>query len=167
MEHTDFRDALAHYKDAGNRAGAPATNINQDLCSGLDSGGWWDRLPAEQKAGALREALDTLDADVPRDEWLPTVAACARSGAPGAYELCKNWSQQSARYDAAKFDAEFASFEGDHAGGYSIGTLINLMPEAWKAKYRALADASLAGKPGAGAHAGDTPIDFRSPPGHA
>ena len=112
MDHADFALRLEHYAVASSPF-SPATSLNHDLIAGLATGSWWDNLRPEQKDECLAEMLNTQDPDTPRDQWLPLVAASARSGAPNAREICRRWSKRSPRYDSTKFDTEFSSFEGD------------------------------------------------------
>lgn len=143
MQYDDFQNSLFRYRDVH---GAAATNsaddipgipprmdfsrsvekINADLSVNLPRDNWWNQLSPEQKDIGLEKLLSVLNPDVTREYWLPIVAACARSGAPNALEICREWSKRSGRYSARNFDAEFKSFETQyHGSGYGIGTIIS------------------------------------------
>jgi hypothetical protein len=113
-----FRAALAsNCGDADALGRMPAETVaavagNTDLTAGVTSD-WFSWLTPVQKDACLTYMLDALDgvADASHDEWIKYVAACARSGAPHARDICRHWSQRSPRkYDPAVFDAKFDSF---------------------------------------------------------
>ena len=96
---------------------APA-NVNSDLSRGLAAAHWFDSLPPDAKNACLAEMLlvpnvvalaDTSDA-APPPNWRTVLAACARSGAPDAYNLCCAWAQTSSRFDPRDFDTRFRSY---------------------------------------------------------
>jgi hypothetical protein len=117
-------------------------NSNSDLAAGV-SLGWFSDLPDDRKNACLAEMLAVPDvvavADLERGEWLRIVMACAQSGAPDAEQLCREWSQTSARYEAGGFDRDWQSASRD-ARSITIGTLISAAQSAgWDAsRWRAL-----------------------------
>lgn len=154
MEHTEFRNALGAAASAATQAGVTdelpplspgegvlrwfiqAEEINSDLTAGLDFGGW-DGLTPDQKNSFLTRLLDEQDPGVPREIWLRSVAAAARSNAPDRRDICRKWSKRSPRFDPNKFETEFSSFERDHNGGITIGTLLHEASDALKNEIRA------------------------------
>jgi hypothetical protein len=84
----------------------------------LSADRWFDRLPPEDQNACLSEMLqvpvvaalaDTSDS-APQPNWRTILAACARSGAPDAYSLCRSWAQTSSRFDTADFDGRWRSY---------------------------------------------------------
>jgi hypothetical protein len=119
----EFRDQLQAFLNANRAVVAPSHTgrLNSDFGGGL-GGGWWDRLPPDKKDEALREMLsgpriralaDTSETS-PAPNWLTVLAAAARSGAPSAREITREWAKSSSRYDDS-FDARFSSFGGRNA----------------------------------------------------
>lgn len=95
--------------------GAPARALaanNDDLKAGI-RGQWFDYLTGEQKDDCLRDILGQLRhlADAGRETWRDIVAACARSGAPNAFAICREWSATSPKYDPVQFVRDFRSFK--------------------------------------------------------
>jgi hypothetical protein len=97
----------------------PDISINDDLSAGTSAEPWFPRLSDADKDACLKALLahppiaalaDTSDAD-PTPNWRTVLAACARSGAPNAREICRTWAMNSARYREADFDTRFSSFE--------------------------------------------------------
>lgn len=79
---------------------------------------WFERLSPPEKKTCLDEMLqvpavialaDTLDI-APSPNWRTVVAACVRSGAPDAYDLCRAWAQTSDLFDPANFDVRWRSY---------------------------------------------------------
>lgn len=79
---------------------------------------WFDRLSLDNKNACLADMLrvplvislaDTPDSS-PSPNWRTVLAACARSGAPEAYNLCRVWAQSSARFDQDNFDLRWRSY---------------------------------------------------------
>ena len=91
---------------------------NADLSGGLTTDRWFDRLPAEDKNACLAEmlgvpavvALANTSDGATEPNWRTIVAACARSGAPNAFELCRAWAQTSTRYSANDFASRWKSY---------------------------------------------------------
>ncbi len=92
------------------------------LAGGLSSSpggpGWFDRLSPVDKNACLADMLrvpavialaDTSDGD-PSPNWRTIVASCARSGAPDAYALARNWAETSSRFEHSDFDSRWASY---------------------------------------------------------
>lgn len=79
---------------------------------------WFDRLALDDKNACLAAmlqvpavvALADLSDDAPSPNWRTVVAACARSGAPDAYGLCRTWAQTSSRFDPDDFDSRWRSY---------------------------------------------------------
>jgi hypothetical protein len=125
--------------------GAGAIWDNSDLRGGMEALqlSWFGALAPADKDACLAEMLAVPDvaelADRERGEWLRIVMACARSGAPDAEEICKAWSQTSARYDAGAFERDWQSACRD-AHSITIGTLISMAKATgwdaapWRAK---------------------------------
>jgi hypothetical protein len=123
LPYAVFRQALEAYTgvavDEVDELGPPPAHIaefdgwadNSDLSAGL-SAHWFEWLTPDQKDACLAEMLDAVAdlADAGRPDWLRIVAACARSGAPGAEDICRRWSQCSSKYSAAHFDTAYRSF---------------------------------------------------------
>ena len=92
--------------------------LNADLSGGLTTDRWFDRLPAEDKNACLAEmlgvpavvALANTSDGATEPNWRTIVAACARSGAPNAFELCRAWAQTSTRYSANDFTSRWKSY---------------------------------------------------------
>ena len=107
-------------------------DLNSDLTGGMEESRPFDALSPEDKDACLAEVLQVPEvialAHAKRREWLKGVAACARSGAPGAFELCRKWSKLSEKkYAESDFYVAYASFAKDtRENGTSIGTLINI-----------------------------------------
>lgn len=79
---------------------------------------WFDRLSAEDKDACLATMLhipavialaDTPD-DAPSPNWRTVLAACARSGAPNAKTLCRDWAATSGLYDPGDFERRWVSY---------------------------------------------------------
>ncbi len=96
---------------------APAT-LNGDLSGGRATAHWFDGLAPDDKNACLAEMLqvpdvvalaDTSDGASPPN-WRTVLAACARSGAPNAYALCRAWAQASSRFDPRDFDNRYRSY---------------------------------------------------------
>lgn len=86
--------------------------------SNIQSEHWFEQLSPLAKNTCLAEMLlnpavialaDTPD-DAPSPNWRTIVAACARSGATDAYQLCRAWAQTSPRFGAANFDLRWRSY---------------------------------------------------------
>lgn len=97
---------------------ARALPVTNDLAAGIPRGSWFDDLTPVRKDECLVYLLTSPSviaaADAPYPEWFPVVAACARSGAPNAMEICRRWSRLSSKYEAASFDKTFNSFAARH-----------------------------------------------------
>ena len=132
--------ALAHF----------APDDNSDLTSG-----WFKKLSDDDQNAALKGMLavpdvvalaDTEDT-APEPNWRTVVAACVRSGAPMAFDLCKEWAETSKRFTQAGFNNSWRYYvRRDPERGYTIGMLIKLATdggwdaEPWRAKANGVAD---------------------------
>lgn len=93
--------------------------LSDALVGGITSGStWFDRLSPQDKNACLADMLrvpavlklaDTSDGD-PSPNWRTIVASCARSGAPDAYALARNWAESSSRFEPSDFDSRWASY---------------------------------------------------------
>lgn len=92
--------------------------ISDAITGGLVKAHWFDQLRPEAKDACLAEMLavpsvaalaDTSDGD-PAPNWRTVLAACARSGAPKAYDTCRAWAETSARFSSQDFDARWRSY---------------------------------------------------------
>ena len=114
-------DHSAHYKP----------DLNSELTGGMDTKPFNDLSPDEKDA-CLADMLQVPDvvalAYAKRAKWLTVVAACARSGAPSARELCQEWSKLcKEKYDESDFYRAYASFAKDtRENGTGTGTLIEI-----------------------------------------
>ena len=89
---------------------------NVDVESAADH--WFDRLSPEDKDACLAEmlkapavvALADTDDDSPEPNWRTIMAASARSGAPNAKALCRDWAQTSSRFNSADFEPRWQSY---------------------------------------------------------
>lgn len=99
-----------------------ARSLNDDLAGGLSghSSGfsWFDLLSPADKSACLASMLqapavaalaDTSDGD-PSPNWRTVLAACARSGAPDAYALCRAYLATSDRFDPRDFERRWSSY---------------------------------------------------------
>jgi hypothetical protein len=93
-------------------------NVNADLSGGLAAPPWFNTLSPDDQNACLAEMLhlpnvvalaDTSDG-APAPNWRTIMAACARSGAPDAYNLCRAWAQTSPRFDPRDFDTRYRSY---------------------------------------------------------
>jgi AAA domain/Primase C terminal 2 (PriCT-2)/RepB DNA-primase from phage plasmid len=113
---------------------------NDELATGIERE-WFEVLPDVDKNGALKQMLDVCSdlATGGRDGWIKTLMAAARSCAPNAEALAREWSAQDARHTDAEFDTQWESL-GDRDGGVTVGSLVAMASErgfdnqAW-AKY--------------------------------
>ncbi len=89
-----------------------------NLVFGQTDDHWFDRLTPDDKNACLAAMLqvpavialaDTPD-NAPSPNWRTVVAACVRSGAPDAYNLCRAWAQTSPRFDPDNFDLRWGSY---------------------------------------------------------
>lgn len=101
---------------------APPVIGGADFPSNLDFGpnsdNWFERLSSDDKNACLAEILrvpivmalaDTLD-NAPSPNWRTVLAACARSGAPDAENLCRAWAKTSPRFGSLDFEARWRSY---------------------------------------------------------
>jgi|GEM_PF-3285614 len=95
----------------------PAADLNSDLMNGVSTD-WFDKLSPDDKDACLAKILnhpriqalaDTSDG-APQPNWRTVLAACARSGAPKAYELCKAWARTSPRFEETDFNRRWQSY---------------------------------------------------------
>lgn len=110
--------ANAFVKTATPKQTGASASMNADLSGGLGATPWFNTLSAGDQNACLAEMLslpnvvslaDTSDgARTPN--WRTVMAACARSGAPDAYALCREWAKTSSRFDPRDFDARYRSF---------------------------------------------------------
>ena len=100
----------------------------------------WNKLSPEEKDFYLDEMLKVpavvAQSHAGYHTWKKYVAACARSCAPRAYELCKAWAELCEdKFDVkTPFDVTWWSFAKSD-GGLSIGTLIQAAQDGgWVAR---------------------------------
>jgi hypothetical protein len=96
----------------------PQSPLSDAVAGGLSKSHWFDQLHPEAKDACLAEMLavpsvaalaDTSDGD-PAPNWRTVLAACARSGAPKAYDTCRAWAETSPRFSPQDFDARWRSY---------------------------------------------------------
>ncbi len=110
---------LAHaFVRSSSRPSTASASLNADLSSGQVVTPWFKSLTADDQNACLAEMLglpnvlalaDTSDG-APSPNWRTIMAACARSGAPDAYALCRKWAETSSRFDPSDFDTRYRSF---------------------------------------------------------
>jgi hypothetical protein len=92
--------------------------LPSNLVFGPSGDNWFDRLSSDDRNACIAEMLqlpavialaDTPDS-APSPNWRTVMAACARSGAPGAYDLCRAWAQTSRRFNPDDFDTRWRSY---------------------------------------------------------
>lgn len=89
-----------------------------NLVLGPSGDNWFERLSPENKNACLAEmlqvpaviALADQEDNVPSPNWRTVLAACSRSGAPDAENLCRGWAKTSERYDSDDFDLRWGSY---------------------------------------------------------
>ena len=95
-----------------------ASDFPSNLGSAATSDHWFDRLSPDDKDACLAAMLqvpavvalaDTPD-NAPSPNWRNVVAACVRSGAPDAENLCRAWAQTSHRYHVDDFASRWGSY---------------------------------------------------------
>lgn len=118
LEHQWFPPKATH---AGASPTPPVTSVADlpgNLVFGQTGDHWFDRLSSDDKNACVAAMLqvpavialaDTPD-DAPSPNWRTVVAACVRSGAPDAYNLCRAWAQTSPRFDPDNFDLRWRSY---------------------------------------------------------
>lgn len=93
-------------------------SLADDIESGLAQAPWFDRLAPTDKDACLRSILgtpgilalaNTSDAS-PEPNWRTVLAACARSGAPSARDLAREWAATSDRFDENDFASRWNSY---------------------------------------------------------
>lgn len=106
---------------AGAAPPPPAAGIADlpgNLVFGQSGDHWFDRLSPDDKNACLAAmlqvpaviALADMPDDAPSPNWRTVVAACVRSGAPDAYNLCRAWAATSPRFDPDDFDLRWRSY---------------------------------------------------------
>jgi primase-polymerase (primpol)-like protein len=76
-------------------------------------GTWWDQLDDDAKDAELRLMLACFPESVwdgGEQPWLTIIAACARSGAPHAEDIAREFSQRGACYSDREFNSRYRSF---------------------------------------------------------
>jgi hypothetical protein len=75
------------------------------------------------------------------DTWLRVGMALHSTGQPWAREVWDTWSQHSPKYDGAKQDKSWRSFDEDRDKKATLGTLFYLAQQAgWQPPRRAIPD---------------------------
>lgn len=95
-----------------------AADLPSNVVFGHTGDHWFDRLSPHDKNASLAAmlqvpaviALADMPDDAPSPNWRTVVAACVRSGAPDAYNLCRAWAQTSDRFDPDNFDLRWRSY---------------------------------------------------------
>jgi hypothetical protein len=95
-----------------------------------DQPDWFARLPPDRMDECLAAVLAHPEmvkhADADRGTWLRIVMAIAHAehlGATKAYELARQWSMTSPKFDPATFDRDWNSYDPRRPGGVTVGTL--------------------------------------------
>lgn len=120
--YADLHTALSAYIGSSSGApSAPMTALSSNLVSGTGGDRWFARLSPDDQDSCIAQMLqvpsvvalaDTSDS-APSPNWRTVLAACARSGAPNAKTLCREWAQTSGRFNAGDFDDRWESFARD------------------------------------------------------
>lgn len=122
ISHAEFRARLRHRIDE-NVAATPQACLGVGSNTKVESTAdhWFERLSPEDRDACLLELLnvpavvafaDTSDAH-PEPNWRTVLAACKRSGAPHAYEQCRDWAMTSDRFNARDFETRWRSYAND------------------------------------------------------
>ncbi|MBB6260664.1 hypothetical protein FHS77_001198 [Paenochrobactrum gallinarii] len=100
---------------------------NDDLSAGVETRGWFARLPLDKQNECLREMLATCRAiaNGGRDEWLRIMMAAHSSEAPAAEEITLQWCKTGGNKFTGDtdFQRDWNSF-GGRGNGITVGTLI-------------------------------------------
>lgn len=117
--HAQFRERLIRCIDEfAARGWQSALGVESNLVLNSSADHWFDRLSPDDKNACLAAMLqvpavialaDTSDS-TPSPNWRTVVAACARSGAPDAYNLCRAWAATSPRFAPDDFDLRWRSY---------------------------------------------------------
>lgn len=118
LEHQWFRPKVTQADAPPSPSIMAVADLPTNLVFGQTGDHWFDRLAPDDKNACLAAMLqlpavltlaDTPD-DAPSPNWRTVVAACVRSGAPDAYNLCRDWAQTSPRFDPDDFDRRWSSY---------------------------------------------------------
>ena len=82
----------------------------------------------------VREALNKLDPDAPRQGWLDVLMALHSEG---LREMARGWSMQGEKWDQAAFDSAWNSFDANKSGGITIATLFKKAEDAERNSHKA------------------------------
>jgi len=74
----------------------------------------------------VREALNSIRADLPYDIWVRVLAALHSEG---LYEEGRDWSMRDERFDQHEFDSKWNSFDKNKPDGVTIATLFMIAKE--------------------------------------
>jgi hypothetical protein len=125
----DMQAALASYPARGAQRPASASSIvtADDVLLANYKHGWWDDLSDDAKDAALTEMLAARSdlASGGYEGWRNALMTAARSGAPNAEAIARDWSAQDARHTDAEFDKIWTSIGPGEPGQISIGWLIH------------------------------------------
>lgn len=94
-------------------SGKPTGSRERSQVSDAVLSGWWDQLDGNAKDAELRRMLECLPQSVwdgGEQPWLTIIAACARSGAPHAEDIAREFSQRGACYSDQEFNSRYRSF---------------------------------------------------------
>jgi hypothetical protein len=105
---------------------------NSDLTGGMEDSKPFNDLSPDEKDACLTEMLAVPDVIAiahgqARVPWRDILAACARSGAPDAEKLCRDWSMLAPdQYNEGHFNREFGWYAKTppRPGDITIGSLI-------------------------------------------
>lgn len=71
----------------------------------------------------IDRALNTLDADSPRDEWVKYMSAVKSELGEDGKSICRSWSETSPQFKNAEFESTWKSIK--QGGGVKVGTIIH------------------------------------------
>jgi len=72
----------------------------------------------------LQNALNFVNADVPRDDWVLVLMGIKNEFADSGYDIAEQWSQTADSYNAKNFKSTWSSIKG--SGGTTIATVFKL-----------------------------------------
>lgn len=119
VTHAQFRERLmCCIEQIAAKGPQPDLGVENNVDIGSSADHWFDRLAPEDKNACLEEMLKTpavvaladTDDDSPEPNWRTIMAASARSGAPNAKSLCRDWAQTSSRFEPDDFESRWRSY---------------------------------------------------------
>ena len=92
----------------------PTAPVGDDWAAG--------RPDTPESRSEFESAINSLDPDLPRAEWLDVLCACRAHGWPDSYlrGVVEGWSAKGAKYDADEFSKDWASLRPQRPDGKSI-----------------------------------------------